>query len=201
MLKHSLISAFLLAGLAETATAAELDYTTLDLGYQRYELDEDGADFHTSGINLAGSLQLNEDFFLRGGYEDVDGSEGPFSLDARTYSLGLGVRAPINSALDFNAYADYLNTRVQARADGLFSESDTDDGYRLGAGLRGLATSNLELAGFVSYEDYQDGDSTKWLDGRAVYKVTENLGVYAGYGWDLEDSDIRRWNTGVRISF
>lgn len=201
MFKQSLISALLLTGISGSALAAGLDYDTLDIGFQRYELDQDGDNFDVDGLNLQGSLKLTQDFFLRGGIEDVDGSDGPFRLDARTYSVGLGVRAPINNALDFNAYADYLYTDTDYKVRGVYSDSDNDSGYRVGGGLRGLATSDLELAGFVNYEDYGHGDDSTWLDGRAVYSLTPSVGLYGGYGVNLDESDLDRWSAGVRVSF
>lgn len=197
MFKKTLLATVILASTTGAAFAASPSYNFIEGGYQRVD------DFHESdGFELNGMIDLNETFFLQGGYTNLEGSKYGEKLEGDLFNIGLGVRAPIADNVDFNASIDYLNGEADAYSPLEGHYSYDDDGYRLGVGVRAQVTAPLELAASYTYDQYSDDDDldTKSVNLKATYTVADNVGLYAGYSVGLSDT-ADAWSVGARLNF
>ncbi|MBI2380506.1 MAG: porin family protein [Gammaproteobacteria bacterium] len=191
-MNKTLIAGLVLSTFSVSALAASPNYDKLEFGYH------DGDDFHV--YSVAGSASLSDAIFLRGNYSYSRDDLSFVDTDGRLYGLGLGYRTPLTPSLDFNAVADYLHSKLETEIPGLGSASDSDDGYRVGAGLRAMATDALELSAIAyHYDIFEDDYAT--MDAQATYNFTKAMGAYAGYEQNFDDHDLSVWKAGVRFSF
>jgi len=186
---RSLVAAAALAAMPLATQAADMSYTYLEGGLARVDLD--GVSSSLDGFYLRGSVSLTDNLFLSGDYVDVSKS----GVDFEQYSVGLGGRFPLSGALDLTARIAWVQAEASVRA-APFNARAKEDGFSVGAGLRGRLGERLELEGNATYYDLGDGDDTAF--GVAVrYFLTGNIAVGADYQ-RFDDADL--WGLGVRAS-
>ncbi len=179
---------------ANVFAADELSYTWVEANYLETELDDDDGDLDGDGLGLSGSFAFTENLHGFASYSDQE-----FDLDIapdvsfEMLDIGAGVNFPLNPGLDIIGTLSYLD--VQASAGGASAD---DNGYRLGAALRGRVASKLELTGGISYIDLDDSgdDTTYGVGGR--YYFTDNFAL--GANADFAD-DQMTWTLGARYDF
>jgi hypothetical protein len=184
-----LVAAAVLAAVPLAAQAADMSYTYLDGGLARVDLD--GVSRTLDGFFLRGSVSLTDNLFLSGDYVDVSKS----GVDFEQYSVGLGGRFPLSDALDLTTRIAWVQAEAGVRAPP-FSARAKDDGFSVGAGLRGRLGERFELEGNVTYYDVGDGDDTS-LGVAVRYFFTRNIAVGADY---QRFDDAKLWGLGLRVS-
>ncbi|WP_251359254.1 hypothetical protein [Kangiella sp. TOML190] len=164
----SLKKVFLATTLALSSSlvlADNVSYDYVDLGYQDY----DGAD----GFAFELSKSFSADFYGRLDYTNLEADNS--NIDIEFLRLNLGYKMPISSSTDFIAELGYEDIDVDFLGD--------DDGFNARLGLRGMATRNFELGGFVSYSDVLESTDLT-VEGR--YHINNQFSVALEVGNDEE---------------
>lgn len=140
------------------AAQAEFDYTYLEGGYERQEID--GFDEAGDGLGVRGSLAVADNFHLLGGVHSTEFEVGPVDADFDAWELGIGYNRAIGPEVDFVGSLSYVGADLSFNDDEL-SVFDVDgDGYRADVGLRGRLAPAVELDGGIRYTDVDNGDET-----------------------------------------
>jgi hypothetical protein len=198
---------FILGSVAALAISGQalaedgFSYTYLDLGYTDSELEfsDSGvdADADGDGFRLGGSFALTDRIHLLASYSDLDyefdvgGLTGETSADI--LSVGGGVNIPLKPTLDFVGTLAYTKGEID--------EADfDDDGFTLGAGLRGRVAERLELTGGIQYleGDLSDifGDTSFGVGARYFFTNMFALVADVNVG-----DDTTAWMLGGRFNF
>lgn len=160
-MKKSLAALALAALLPVTASAADLNYTYLGVAYIR--ASNDLTDSVGNGFRLDGSWDAGTSgFSLEGGYQhERFGGVGfpiPIVLTPESYHIGGGYHFSLAKSVDLVTHADYLSAKTTTEIDGFtfygpveFSQSD--HGYRIGAGIRAQLADYLELDAGLDHDD------------------------------------------------
>jgi long-subunit fatty acid transport protein len=190
-LKTTTALALAAAMLPLMAQADNLSYSYVDVAYVSTDLDD--FDEEIDGFALRGSVEVTEQAFVFGGYTDQSTTLFGEDLDVRSYELGLGYAWPVSDTADFYGKIGY----VQAEAEFAGITVD-DDGFSLGAGLRGRVAEQFELEGAVTYTDLSDSgdDTVLGLGARWYFTDAFNLGVEADIG-----NDATTYGVGGRFNF
>jgi hypothetical protein len=178
---------------ATPAFAGDLSYNFVDVGYQRVELDGDGAGFSVDGdgFGISGSFEVGDSWFIGAGY----GQTGfDYGIDLDQLSVGVGYHAGISDRADVFALLSYV--RAEASLSGFGSESD--DGIGVAVGIRGFVSDSIELAGTISYVDLGDGGDGTSVGGEALYYFTERFAL--GLNIEVEE-DAMAYGLGARFYF
>lgn len=177
-----------MAALPLATSAAEMSYTYVDLSYIDTELDDFDAD--GDGFALRGSVKVHENFFVFAEHENFDFD---FGIDATSWQVGGGGRWPLSDSLDVVGRLGFVKTEIDTRA-GDFD----DDGFMLGARLRGVVAPKFELEGGLDYVDLDEsGDDTSFvLEGR--YSFLDQLSGQLTLGINDDATSI---GIGARYTF
>ena len=186
----------ILSGLAALAAALPLashadvmSYSYAELGYVDSELDGDGFDVDGDGFALRGSLPLAQNFFVFANYQDMDFD---FDVDLSLLEVGGGGHWPLSDKLDIVGKVGIVKAEVDV---GNFDEDD--DGFLIGARVRGAVAPKFELEGGFDYRSVDVGDETTIvLDGRYFFlpQLAGGLGVSIG-------DDVTTLGLNVRWTF
>lgn len=194
-MKRALFALALAAALPLSAQAADgLRYSYVEASYQSSDYFSETFD----GYALAGSVGFNEHWYGNASYRNVNNDEFDVGLDETTVNVGW--HNALSSKADFIAELGYVDVGLDANALG----SDSANGYRVAAGVRGLFAPNFEGSIKARYTDLnEDGSNGEFGVGvGAVYHVNTTWGITAGYDHDkLADEGIDTWSVGVRASF
>jgi hypothetical protein len=176
----------ILSGLAALAAALPLashadvmDYSYAELGYVDADFDADAfdTDVDGDGFALRGSLAVNPNFFVFAGYQDLDFD---FDVDASLLEVGGGGHWPLSDKIDIIGKLGIVKAEVDV---GRFN--DDDDGFLLGARVRGVVAPKFELEGGFDYRDLDIGDETTIvLEGRYFFIDQLAGGVSVAIGDD-----------------
>jgi hypothetical protein len=174
----------ILSGLAALAAALPLashadvmDYSYAELGYLDGELDAGNADVDGDGFALRGSLAVHPNFFVFAGYQDLDFD---FNVDASLLEVGGGGHWPLTDKIDIIGKLGITKAEVDV---GPFD--DDDDGFLLGARLRGVVAPKFELEGGFDYRDLDIGDETTLVfEGRYFFMEQLAGGLSVSIGDD-----------------
>jgi hypothetical protein len=176
----------ILRGLALAALALPLashadvmDYSYAELGYVDADFDADAfdTDVDGDGFALRGSLAVNPNFFVFAGYQDLDFD---FDVDASLLEVGGGGHWPLSDKIDIIGKLGIVKAEVDV---GRFN--DDDDGFLLGARVRGVVAPKFELEGGFDYRDLDIGDETTIvLEGRYFFIDQLAGGVSVAIGDD-----------------
>jgi hypothetical protein len=186
----------ILSGLAALAAAVPLashaeamDYSYAEVGYVDTNLDTSGPDVDGNGFALRGSLTVNPNFFVFAGYQDLNFD---FDVDASLLEVGGGGHWPLTDKIDIVGKVGLVKAEVDVG-----SFNDDDDGFLLGARLRGVVAPKFEVEGGFDYRDINVGDETTIvLEGR--YFFIDNIA--GGLSVSIGD-DITSLGLNVRMTF
>lgn len=197
MNKKLALAALLASATAFSAQAAEPNYSYVQAGYNWAGVSPDvGDDIDLNGWNLTGSLEFAEHFYGFAGYQDSDGDD----FNAARWNLGFGYKTNIADNTSWYAQAKYINESLE---DGPFSIDESDSGWGIGTGVRGMVNDHFELQGGINYTSVNGvfGDGFGIGLG-AMYHINETWGLNLAYGYDWRDDfNISDINFGVRASF
>ena len=189
MLRRTLgVLAALAAALPLTTQADTMDYSLVELGYVDTELDD--VDVDGDGFALRGSVAFMEKFFGFAEYQDLGFDRG---IDYTAFKVGVGGHLPLNEKIDLVGRFGIVKADLEADRFGL---EEDEDGFTLGARVRGEFMPRLELEGGFDYTDVDSGDDTSAvLEGR--YFFVDN---FSG-GLRLEFGDADSIGVGARMTF
>lgn len=178
----------LVALAATPARAADgVPWSYVEAGYLNVDVD----DLSESGDNyfVGASFGLGKHFHVIGQY--TNGELAP-DVDYTNWRVGFGWNGLLGDRADVVGEAYYLDESVDAPG----VPSDSDNGYRLTAGVRFVPIKMFEIDGFVHYTDIRDDSTTSW-EARGIINIWR-LGFGASYE-KLEDAD--QWNGFIRFTF
>ena len=169
-----------LAAALPLATQAEpMDYSYVEIGFLDAERDEPNLD--GDGFALRGSLEFHPSFFAFAELEDLGYD---LDVDITSIKVGAGGHWPLNEKIDLVGRFGIVKYDIEARRFGL---DEDEDGFTLGARVRGEVMPRLELEGGFDYLDVDSGDDTSAvLEGR--YFFIEN--VSGGLRLQFGDEDV-----------
>lgn len=172
--------------------AAPLSYSYVEAAYLDTEIDNGPLDLDGSGLQLRGSLPINQNFFVFAGYSDIGFDH---SVDATALHVGLGGHLPIQHNIDLVGRVAVVKADLKGRHFGVRAD---DDGFLLGAHVRAAIAPRWEVEGGLEYVNLDDGgsDTSVLLEGR--YFFLDNLA--GGLLLDLND-DGNTLGVGVRLTF
>lgn len=187
-----IVNAFVVAAALAAAPlatqASDFSYSYAEAGWA--SVDIDGLSESFDGFMLRGSVAMGESFFLSADMLDV----GKGGVDFKQYSLGIGGHYPLSDVLDVTGRVAW----VKAEASG-FGFSEDDDGYSVGAGLRGRLGERFELEGSLAYVDLGGSDGSDTVATVGVrYFFTDLFAIGAEYN---HFEDAKAWGVGFRVNF
>lgn len=150
-----------------------------------YRVNNPGGDTAT-GLQLNGSYDLGEGFFLEGTASDVHDSAGS-GANFQKVLAGPGFRAH-TAIVDVFLSVDYLHTDNSA--------AGSQDGYRWVWGLRSAFTDRLELN--TGVEKSSVGQTETGVRFGENYRFTESLSFRAQY---IHFHDGHNWVMGLRYIY
>lgn len=182
ILSLALAAAFALPSIA---SASELSYTHVELGYQHVDTD---LNVDADGAYIRGSYEIQDSgMYVLGSYAHL--SNDVVDIKPRQSSLGLGYHHSFTNRLDGLAEASYQHTDTRI---------GNVNGWRFSAGVRGLVTDQWEALAKVNYYDGVDyaGDTTGTVG--IQYRITPRWGVAT----EIEfDGDHEIYQVGLRATF
>jgi hypothetical protein len=188
----------ILSGLAALAAALPLashaetmNYSYAELGYVDTELSGDGDDdLDGDGFALRGSVAVHQTFFVFANYQDLSFDEG---VDLSLLEVGGGGHWPLTDKIDLIGKVGITKAEIDV---GPFDADD--DGFLLGARLRGVVAPKFELEGGFDYRDLDEvgDDTTIVFEGRYIF--VEN--VAGGLSVSIGD-DVTSLGLNVRLTF
>ncbi len=176
--------AVLASTLTFSATAAELTFNNLEVGYTQLDFS---CDKSCDGFNLIGSVEINEMFSASVDYTGISGN----GADADLTYLALGIRN------EFSENAAVFGQAGVARLsfDSQFG-SDSETKAFIGAGIRGMLTESFEGEALVRKVFVSGSDPSLKLTG--TYYFTDTLG--ASFNLEASDGDSGG-GVGLRLNF
>lgn len=166
-----------IGGLATIAAVAALlwpggafaegpNWTFLEAGYQRMDVDDPMFDYKPDGFALNGSFAFHDKVFAFASYgvlEDrvLTGED----LEYTTWDAGIGYNVDLTDRTDIFATVSYVYAELD---DGMFAVDD--NGYGVSLGIRSMVNS-FDLGAAVEYVDFggQDGDDVSLSLGAAYF--------------------------------
>lgn len=193
MRTHVLLGSIAALSLAGPALAADFSYSYVELGWVNSELDD--LDVDGDGFAIRGSFGFTRNLHAFAAYSDQDFD---FDVKGETLELGLGYAWPLTGNLDLVGRVSYLRTEAEVDLPVFGSLSVEDDGFGVGALLRGRIAERLELAGGFDYVNFDDGGDDVAASLGALYYFTRIFA--AGANVQLTD-DGTAWTIGACFDF
>jgi hypothetical protein len=187
MLRISATVALLVIALPALAEGPE--YTFAEVGFGRIDLDGLDESVDADAYNLGVSVEFGPSLqgFLNYGTADFG-----FDTELDEWAVGMGFHGSLSATSDFVVNLAFLHAEVRT----LFG-SDTDEGFGVSTGIRSMVTPKVELAGFVSYADYDSGGEFG-VTGKAWYFLTRQFAIGANVGIA---EDVTRYGITGRFYF
>jgi opacity protein-like surface antigen len=187
--KQILVGTALLIGATGSALAAEgVSYSYLEGGYGYTDVAGSAGGGHADELSIGGSAAFGENLFGFGHVSTWDYS----GFKATYLALGVGFHAGISDSVDFVTGLSF------ELADPEGGGSDT--GFGLSAGLRGMATENLELSGEVEYTDFGGGADGMTFSVGGRYYFTETFAAGLDVSMD-DEGDSTTIGLSLRYAF
>lgn len=190
---------------ASAAAADKVSYSFAEVSYVYSQADL-GPVFGTidgDGGRIEFSAEVVDNFYLLGGFETLELDSSLIApLDVETWSAGAGWHTDLGSGT--TTRGGYRRDRWSFFAEAQYQSLDVTgasgntDGFSVDLGFRGVNHTNFEFIGSVGYLEYEDADGDVTVEGRLLYKFSDNFGVTFGASW-LED--FARGFIGVRYNF
>ena len=202
-----------MTGTAGTAVS----YTYIDAQYSFAKIDVQSAlgsvgDIDGDGLNLNGSLALNDYSYALAGFErlspddiEIDDGLGNITViptdDLDTWVIGLGLNTPTMGRTD-RQYRGGLIDRYSLYADARYQGQDSGgsdrNGWSLNAGFRSVNFTRMEVILGFGYEKFEKQDGELTAQGQILFRIVGNWQARGGFNWS---DDISRWNLGLRYNF
>lgn len=181
--------ALLAATLTPAVGMSQFSYTAVELSLIDIELDAPSVD--GDGFDIAGSFEINDQFFAFGAYQD---QSLDFGIDGSALSLGAGYHDSINEQLDFVATASLVSAEVEA-----FGFSGDDDGFGIAGGIRAALNQDFQVDAMLNWVDLDDSGSDTFISVTGRYYFNESIAALLQTSFGDDDADVFR--IGVRFEF
>ena len=166
-------------------------YSYLEGTFHNYKDDE-----IDSGVEISGSLEVNDTVYLRGSYEQVNINDYGFDEELSATSIGIGAHTPLSHRTDGFVELSYIKTKYEFD---YFNVSTNDSGFEVAGGLRHMVTPKLEAEGRLSHVSFDESDvDESALEAKARYHFTEQFS--AGVGVHVNDDSNETVNSSIRFS-
>lgn len=159
-------------------------------------VDIDIANADASGIELNAGFGLGKYFSIQGKYHRAE-TEDQFigggtigEIDITQYEISLGLHAPLSTHTDF--FFEFGMIEAEAK---LGNSTAKADGELIRAGLRGRASSNIELSANL-FRIFEDDANDSGLELGLTGYINDNWAIVTAYQ-DIEDSETLKF--GVRF--
>jgi hypothetical protein len=187
-----------LAGVA-SAQADDLSYSYAEGGFGIVDVDafsEDG-----DGYFVGGSVGFGTNWLGFAEYSVSSFDESGAEADIDEIQIGFGGHFPMSDGVDFIGKLAYVDQSIDVSVNvpglGSFSASDSESGYMLSAGVRGVAVGRLDLTGELQYVDVGESDDTG-LSLRGLYEFTDMFSLGARVGMS---DDVTEYGVFARFTF
>lgn len=168
---------------ATTALAQERpSYNHLGVQYMTQDLDDYNCD--QDGLNVYGSMDLNDGVYVRGSLSDVSGDH----CGSTTISAGIGYHTL------FGADSSIYGVLSYERAD--VDHGKNDNGLIAAVGLRGFVTPEVE--GHVGVSHHTIGEGNTQLNVGGNYWFNQQFSATADLGLG---SDVNTIAIGLRMNY
>lgn len=175
IMKKTLLGLVLLSSAGAVHAENGPNWNFIDVSY--LSADVDGEEF--SGLGIAGSKLVGEDFFVTGSYSSIGAEIEGIDFDVNSTSFGLGYRYGASATTDIFGAVSYQRAELDASYQGRSFNVD-DNGYGLELGLRSLLTSQLEVTASMAKVTIDDESETV-LSISSLFHINEQFGIGAGY--------------------
>lgn len=162
----------------QCAIASDLSYDNFTLYVDQGSADD--SDYDSSGFGVAGSISLNENFFVIGGFYNGETDEefcdwycyevGEIELEQ--FHIGFGMHTPINDKTDFVGTFAVMKNEFSIGGD---SETYTDK--QMTIGVRHLLDPKFEVSASLLYVMFDELDNE--MGGRigATFHASESIAI------------------------
>ena len=130
-------------------------------------------------------------------YSVASFDEGGAEADIDEIQIGFGGHFPMSDDVDFIGKLAYVDQSIDVSVPGFGSVSDSENGYMLSAGVRGVAMGSLDLTGEIQYVDVGESDDTG-LALRGLYQFTDMFSLGARVGMS---DDVTEYGVFARFTF
>ena len=175
IMRKTLLGLVLLSSAGAIHAESGPNWNFIDVSYLSADVDDE----EFSGLDIAGSKLVGEDFFVTGAYSSIGAEIDGIDLDVNSTSFGLGYRHGASATTDIFGAVSYQRAELEASYQGQSFDVD-ENGYGLELGLRSLITSELEVAASIAQVTIEDESDTV-LSISALYHINEQFGIGAGY--------------------
>lgn len=195
-IKNALLLGSLVAGFTATIAEAQnnraapnystrapaISFTHVGVRYMFQDLDKYNCD--QDGVNLYGSLDIQDGWYARASYSDVSGDH----CGSSNVQVGGGYHTRLDRNLEM-----YANLNFESISpDG----SDSDSGLIMAAGIRGFLTQKLEGGVELFHSTTFDGNTA--INGLLAYWFNDAIAATLDVGLG---SDVTTFAVGARLSF
>lgn len=195
-MKTTVVLASLAAALAVSAAQAQntrtpnykprapaVSYTHAGVRYLFQDLDEYNCD--QDGLNLYGSLDIQDGWFAKAAYTDVSGDR---NCGSSTVTAGGGFHTRFDQRMDMYATLSFESTSPEV--------GDSDSGLVMAGGIRGFLTDGLEGGLEIFHATAFDG--TTGINGVLAYWFNDAVAITGDLGLA---SDVTTFAIGARLNF
>lgn len=162
---------------------SNVNYTYVGIQYLSQRLDNYNCT--QGGLNLYGSLDIQEGWFAQGSLTDVSGNRG---CGSTTLSAGGGYRTAFSDTFDMFGTLSFESSSTDS--------GESDSGVALSAGLRGFVRDQMEARFAVAHGTVLDG-YTEFNAGLAYWFTGQLAGTLDG----AIGSNTSTIAFGVRLNF
>lgn len=203
-MKKQFVLAALLAAAPFAATAGNLNYTFVEGGYVRTNIDSIG---DGDGVAVAGSAAVGSMFHVFGAYSKQEADESAVNVDLDQFRVGFGVNYSLTDNADLLARVAYEYSDLDSGTRALIADAKAD-GYSVEAGVRAAFGTRLEgwaLGGYGRVEDAKINNVNVDIDDGDFYgrvgvlaKLNPTWGVVAEGTFNDDSQTVF---AGLRASF
>jgi|SRR5689334_9381475 len=143
------------------AKKSAFNYTYVEGNLTRWDID--AANENLDGIELLGSLSLEQGFFAQVGASLLSGD-----IDLTELRIGGGWHTPCAPNLDAYGLLSYVNWDFD-------SGVGDEDGFAIDVGVRYMASPQVEVGGYLEWADIADSEMGLGVNGR--YYIDQNLSL------------------------
>jgi hypothetical protein len=178
-----LLATLTLAGAQAAVAKSNISYNYVGLQYFTQDLDDFDCD--QDGLNLYGSVEINNDFFARGSFSDVSGNKG---CGSQNLTIGAGYRTMFSSQSSIYGVLSFEDISPD--------NGDGDSGLVLAGGFRTYLSNNLEGKIEVAHHTAFDGDNE--IIGGLVYWFNPKLALTGDVSLGSDQTSLA---VGARLAF
>lgn len=190
-----LIAALVICFLVSPATAADMSYNQITVGYASTEEEVGVVSVDGDGFGFTGTYALNDKVFVALGYSSLDydlsvanvtlygvNLGGTVAFDVEATTFGAGFHTPISEITDL--ILGISHTEFDLSAMGVSGDAS---GTTMSLGFRSRVKEAVELIGGLKHQDIESSTDTGFFLGGNYY-FKENVSFGASYS-SVDDAD------------